>query len=48
MKAHAREIGIDLVGVAPADPFLRERDFLEERAARGHGPNPYELALIHL
>ncbi len=46
MKAHAREIGIDLVGVAPADPFLRERDFLEERAARGHGPNPYEHPVI--
>jgi len=46
MKDYAREIGIDLVGVAPADPFLRERDFLEERAARGHGPNPYEHPVI--
>ncbi len=46
MKAHAREIGIDLVGVAPAEPFLRERELLEERAVRGHGPSPYEHPVI--
>lgn len=46
MKEHAREIGIDLIGVAPAEPFLQERQILEARAARGRGPNPYEHPVI--
>ncbi len=46
MKAHAAQIGMDLVGVAPADPFLREQQLLEERRERGHGPNPYEHQVI--
>ncbi len=46
MKDRAREIGIDLVGVAPAEPFLRERQILEERIARGRGPNPYEHPVV--
>lgn len=46
MKAYASEIGIDLVGVAPVDPFLKEQRLLEERQARGHGPNPYEHQVI--
>lgn len=46
MKAYALEIGLDLVGVAPADPFLQEAERLEARRARGHGPNPYEHPAI--
>ncbi|MFZ5827001.1 MAG: tRNA epoxyqueuosine(34) reductase QueG [Bacillota bacterium] len=46
MKEYAHEIGLDLVGVAPADPFLQEKVRLEEREARGHGPNPYEHQVI--
>jgi epoxyqueuosine reductase len=42
LKAYAREIGLDLVGVAPAAPFLQERERLERRKEMGHGPTPYE------
>lgn len=41
LKAHARAIGLDLVGVAEAAPFEAERDILRRRAATT-GPNPYE------
>jgi epoxyqueuosine reductase len=41
LKAYARSIGLDLVGVAEATPFEAERHFLEARAATT-GPNPYE------
>ncbi len=44
--AYADSIGIDLIGVAPATPFLTEQVRLEERADRGHGPNPYEHQVI--
>lgn len=36
------EAGLDLIGIAPADPFLVEKERLERRLERGHGPNPYE------
>lgn len=42
LKAYAAQIGIDLVGVAPAAPFLPERERLERRKTAGHGPTPYE------
>jgi len=44
--AYADAIGIDLIGVAPAHPFLTEEVRLAERAERGHGPNPYEHQVI--
>ena len=42
MKAYARSIGLDLIGVASAEPFLEEKARLERRQAEGKGPNPYE------
>lgn len=42
MLAYARQVGLDLVGVAPAHPFDTERERLHERAAAGRGPNPFE------
>lgn len=42
MKEYARSIGLDLIGVASAEPFLEEKDRLERRQAEGRGPNPYE------
>lgn len=44
LKAYAREVGLDLVGVASAGPFLAERQVLERRRAEGRGPNPFEYA----
>jgi epoxyqueuosine reductase len=46
MKAFAREAGLDLLGVAPAEPFLQEKERLERRRERGFGPNPYEYQEI--
>lgn len=43
LKAYGQEIGLDLVGVAPAEPFDAERERLEQRKERGHGPNPFEV-----
>jgi epoxyqueuosine reductase len=42
LKAYGREVGLDLIGIAPAEPFLAEKDRLERRKAAGLGPNPYE------
>lgn len=42
MLEYARQVGLDLVGVAPAHPFEAERERLAERAAAGRGPNPFE------
>lgn len=46
LKAQARALGLDLVGVAPAEPFLAEKALLEERVATGLGPNPFECQEI--
>jgi epoxyqueuosine reductase len=46
LKAYARGLGLDLVGVASAEPFDAERALLEERQASGLGPNPFEVADI--
>jgi epoxyqueuosine reductase len=42
LKAQAKEVGFDLVGVCDARPFVREREFLEGRQPRGIEPNPFE------
>ncbi|HLN65205.1 MAG TPA: tRNA epoxyqueuosine(34) reductase QueG [Symbiobacteriaceae bacterium] len=44
--AYGREIGLDLVGVAPAEPFLQDRERLHRRKSAGMGPNPYEYQEI--
>lgn len=46
LVAYAREAGLDLVGVAPAEPFLADKERLERRQAQGRGPNPYEYQQI--
>lgn len=46
LKAHARQVGLDLVGVAPADPFNTERERLLARSEKGWGPNPFEFQEI--
>jgi len=42
LKAYAREVGLDVVGVASVAPFLAEKEHLEHRQAAGLGPNPFE------
>lgn len=42
MKEYAQSIGLDLIGVASAEPFLEEKALLERRESEGRGPNPYE------
>lgn len=42
LRQYAQSIGIDLLGVAPAEPFLAEKERLERRQEAGLGPNPYE------
>lgn len=42
LKAFAREAGLDLIGVAPAEPFLTDKERLLRRKEEGRGPNPYE------
>lgn len=42
LKAYGHEVGLDLIGIAPAEPFFAEKDRLERRKAAGLGPNPYE------
>lgn len=44
--AFAGEAGLDLVGVAPAEPFTRDEERLRRRQAAGLGPNPYEYQEI--
>ncbi len=46
LKAYAVEVGLDLIGVAPAEPFLAEKERLERRQAAGLGPNPFECQEI--
>ncbi len=46
LKAYGRSVGLDLIGVAPADPFGTERERLQARAEKGWGPNPYEFQEI--
>ncbi|HYF94232.1 MAG TPA: tRNA epoxyqueuosine(34) reductase QueG [Symbiobacteriaceae bacterium] len=46
LKAHAIEIGLDLIGVARAEPFTADADRLRERQQAGLGPNPYEYQQI--
>ncbi|HEY8348136.1 MAG TPA: tRNA epoxyqueuosine(34) reductase QueG [Symbiobacteriaceae bacterium] len=48
LKAYARQVGLDLVGVASAEPFEAERALLERRQAEGRGPNPFEPREIEL
>jgi epoxyqueuosine reductase len=46
LRAFALDAGLDLVGVAPAAPFLPDKERLERRKERGFGPNPYEYQEI--
>jgi epoxyqueuosine reductase len=46
LKAYALEAGLDLVGVAPAAPFLADAERLRRRQEAGLGPNPYEYQEI--
>ena len=46
MVAFAQAAGLDLVGVAPAEPFVRDEERLRRRQESGFGPNPYEYQQI--
>lgn len=46
LVAYSAQVGLDLVGVAPAEPFLADKERLERRRAEGLGPNPYEYQEI--
>jgi epoxyqueuosine reductase len=46
LKAYGREVGLDVLGVASAAPFLAEKVHLERRQAAGLGPNPFEYPEI--
>lgn len=46
LKAFGDQVGLDLVGIAPAEPFLLEKERLEARQEAGRGPNPYEHQVI--
>ena len=41
LKAEARRLGLDLVGIAPAEPFLEEEAVLRQREALGYR-SPFE------
>ncbi|HLO02180.1 MAG TPA: tRNA epoxyqueuosine(34) reductase QueG [Symbiobacteriaceae bacterium] len=42
LKAYAQSVGLDLIGVAGADPFRVDEERLVARKEKGFGPNPYE------
>ncbi len=42
LVAHGRSVGLDLIGVAPASPFIVEGERLQRRREAGHGPVPFE------
>lgn len=42
LKTYASEVGLDLIGVAAADPFRVDEERLIARKEKGFGPNPYE------
>src|SRR5215468_9323330 len=42
LKARARELGFDAVGVCKADEFSSDREFLVSRERRGIAPSPFE------
>lgn len=46
LKAFARSAGLDLIGVASAEPFGPERERLQRRQEAGLGPNPFEHPVI--
>lgn len=42
LKAYGQSVGLDLIGVAAADPFRIDEERLIARKEKGFGPNPYE------
>jgi epoxyqueuosine reductase len=46
LKAFGHAAGLDLIGVATADPFRVDEERLHARTAKGFGPNPYEHQAI--
>jgi len=42
LLAYGHSIKLDLIGIAPAHPFLQEKERLNQRKAAGLGPNPFE------
>jgi epoxyqueuosine reductase len=46
LLAYGREVGLDLLGVAPAEPFLTDKERLHRRKEQGLGPSPYEFQEI--
>ena len=46
LVAFARDLGLDLVGVASAAPFAAEEAVLRRREAEGRGPSAFEFADI--
>lgn len=42
LKVYGQSVGLDLIGVAAADPFRVDEERLIARQEKGFGPNPYE------